>query len=215
MFKTGNNVDDNYRDTLLMLIVKNSHREAVLALIERGANVNDKDIWDSTPLMWAAGDGLREVVLALIEKGANVNDKDKSGKTPLIYVAENGHEDVVLALIEKGANVNDKDNNGYTPLMLAVEKGHGEVVKLLKEKIAEGQNKKVVTVQAVTDITYDNELLNHPELLKKSLKDFTLNQIIDMSLNLDQRLVDEALNSNDSSLVLAGLISLAEENNYE
>ena len=36
-----------------------------------------------------------------------------------------------------------------------------------------------------------------------------------MSLNLDQGLVNEAVNSNDSSLVLAGLVSLTEENNYE
>ena len=36
-----------------------------------------------------------------------------------------------------------------------------------------------------------------------------------MSLNLDQRLVEEAVSNNDSSLILAGLISLAEENNYE
>lgn len=77
------------------------------------------------------------------------------------------------------------------------------------------QDMESVIVNSVTDIIYDNELLNHPNLLKESLKDFTLNQIINMSLNLDQRLVDEAVSNNDSSLVLAGLISLAEENNYE
>ena len=166
--------------------------------------------------MLAAGDSNKEVVLALIEKGANVNDKDKSGKTPIIYAAENGHGEVVLALIEKGANINDKDNDGNTTLIRVADKGLGEVVKLLETKIVEDQNKKVVTVQAVTDIIYDNELLNHPELLKESLKVLSLRKIIDMSLNLDQRLVDEAVNSNDSSLVLAGLVSLAEEsNNYE
>ncbi len=77
------------------------------------------------------------------------------------------------------------------------------------------QDMESVIVSAVADIAYDNELLNHPDLLKESLKAFNINQIIDMSLNLDQRLVDEAVNNNDSSLVLAGLVSLAEENNYE
>jgi hypothetical protein len=72
-----------------------------------------------------------------------------------------------------------------------------------------------IKVNAVTDVIYNNELLNHPDLLKESLKAFNINQILDMSLNLDQGLVDEAVNNNDSSLVLAGLISLAEENNYE
>jgi tetratricopeptide (TPR) repeat protein len=86
-------------------------------------------------------------------------------------------------------------------------------------KSNEQQNKKAsednCIVALINEINYDNELLNHPDLLKKSLKDFTLNQILDMSLNLDQRLVEEAVNSNDSSLVLAGLVSLAEENIYE
>ncbi len=79
----------------------------------------------------------------------------------------------------------------------------------------ETQHKEDVIINAVTDIIYENELLNHPDLLKESLKAFNINQILDMSLNLDQRLVEEAVNNNDSSLVLAGLVSLAEENNYE
>lgn len=96
------------------------------------------------------------------------------------------------------------------------EEAINKSIQLLQAKAEVHQNKESpVIANVVTDIIYNNELLNHPDLLKEPLKTFTLNQIIDMSLNLDQRLVDEAVNNYDSTLVLAGLISLAEENSYE
>ena len=189
--------------------------EVALALIEKGANVHDKVSDGNTPLILAAKEGHAEVLLSLIEKGADINVKGYKGSTPLIRATTNGHTDTVLALLNKKADINAKNDEGKTALDIAKKEGKEDLIKLLKEKIAEAQNNEVVTVNAVTDIIYDNELLNHPDLLKESLKTFNINQILDMSLNLDQLLVDEAVNNNDSSLVLAGLISLAEENNYE
>jgi hypothetical protein len=52
-------------------------------LLARGANVNAKDGYDSTPLHLAAGGGHKEVVELLLAKGANVNAKDRRGQTPL------------------------------------------------------------------------------------------------------------------------------------
>jgi hypothetical protein len=64
------------------------------------------------------------------------------------------------------------------------------------------------TVNLVSEIVYDNELLNHPNLLKKSLEQLTFNQILDLSPNLNQDLIAEAIANNDSSIILGGLLSL-------
>ena len=49
-------------------------------LIERGANVTDKDMSGYTPLHYACSSGLKDAAHMLIERGANVIDKI-DGKT--------------------------------------------------------------------------------------------------------------------------------------
>lgn len=79
--------------------VKN--KELAELLIKKGADVNVKDKWDSTPLHYAAYYGGKEIVELLVNNGANIEAKDlprpnvsaiwfprirdgvKSGRTPL------------------------------------------------------------------------------------------------------------------------------------
>lgn len=68
-------------------------------------------------------------------------------------------------------------------------------------------------VNIVNEITYDNMLLNNPNLLKKSLVLFNFNQILEASRNLDRELMHEAMLHNDEELVLGGIISLLGDNN--
>jgi len=90
------------------------------------------------------------------------------------------------------------------------------VEKVVNESysITESKDEIDVIVNAVTDIMYDNELLNYPELLKEPLKIFSLNQILDLSERLNQALITEAVTNNDSCLVLGGLMSLSGEDSY-
>jgi tetratricopeptide (TPR) repeat protein len=57
-------------------------------------------------------------------------------------------------------------------------------------------------------ITYDNPLLNHPDLLESLLTKYSLSQILDLSSNLDESLINEVLNTNDPDTLLAGLMSV-------
>ena len=118
------------------------HKEIVGLLIEKGANVNDKDNIGWTALMNSSLGGHKEIVGLLIEKGANVNDKCNAGLTALMYAAKRGHKEIVESLIEKGANINDKDNyHRNTALIYASEECHKEIVRLLIEKGANVNDK--------------------------------------------------------------------------
>ena len=71
------------------------------------------------------------------------------------------------------------------------------------EALRESSGFKAVSVPSVEVESPEKKSLKlKAELveLKESLKAFDMKQILDMSLNLDQRLVDEAVNSNDLSL---------------
>jgi hypothetical protein len=65
------------------------------------------------------------------------------------------------------------------------------------------------TICVANEIIYDNELLNHPELLKELGKAYSLNRVLDLSKDLSRELVSEAGNNHDYELILGGLMSLS------
>jgi len=113
---------------------------AVRKVIEKGGNIDKKDIAGQTALMYAAESGSMEVVKYLVENGANVNavSGDAGRGTPLIYAAAANKLEVVKYLLENGADINSTTPYQHeTALLWAVAMGHAEVVKLLVEKGAD------------------------------------------------------------------------------
>jgi hypothetical protein len=77
---------------------------AAKALVEKGADVNAKGLYDQTPIFFAADRGHIDVVRYLIEKGANVNAKDSFySMTPIARAAMKNRAEVVKLLLDKGA----------------------------------------------------------------------------------------------------------------
>jgi len=76
----------------------------------------------------------------------------------------------------------------------------------IKKLLIEEDKQDVVA--AVTEICYDNEILNHPELLQKAAQHVGLSKAIDLSTLLSLDLVFDAIDSQDPDLVLAGMMSL-------
>lgn len=102
-------------DTLL-----NAAKKGDLPAIEKhladGKDVNQKDLFGSSPLSLAALAGKTEAVKLLLEKGANPNIRGGDQGTPLHGAAFLGRLEVVKLLVEHKAELNVKNNRNDTPL---------------------------------------------------------------------------------------------------
>lgn len=104
----------------------------VIALIEKGANVN-KTTLNYTPLMRAAQHGHVGVIIKLIDLKADVNMRNEFHQTALtIAVLENQAEAVQL-LLQHGANVDARDNltHNKPPIIYASELGYTAMIPAL------------------------------------------------------------------------------------
>ena len=145
------NAEDGFGKTSLYYAVGNEHESAleiVRFLLEKGADINQKSIYDrETPLHRAVEnehESALGIVHLLLEKGADINTVDNTGKTPLHLAVGNKHESaikIVRFLLEKGADINTKDMDRKTPLQLAVNNNNNksipETIRLLLEKGAD------------------------------------------------------------------------------
>ena len=59
-------------------------------LVERGAEVNSRDMWSWTPLHLASRFGHLKVVKLLLEHGAHVHALDGDGQTPFLSIVTEG-----------------------------------------------------------------------------------------------------------------------------
>ena len=64
----------------------------------------------------------------------------------------------------------------------------------------------------ITDIIYDNKILNHPDLANYIAKHVGMNKVLDLGWLLDQDLVHDGVMSNNYEVVLAGIMSLDNSN---
>jgi ankyrin repeat protein len=93
-------------NTALMMAAFRKNKEAVLMMLKRGAQVNQKG-W--TALHYAAAAGSVEITTVLLDKYAYIDAETPSGMTPLMIAAREGQEDVVALLLEHGADATLKD----------------------------------------------------------------------------------------------------------
>lgn len=83
-------------------------------LIERGANVNARDVRGVTPLVIACNLNFTEGVDLLVESGARVDESNNSGETPLITAVHNRNLPLMRILLKAGADPDRADNSGRT-----------------------------------------------------------------------------------------------------
>jgi ankyrin repeat protein len=134
---------------------------AVIALLDRGMEVNTVDRQGNTLLIQSIRHDLPALFDHLMQRKARVNMRNRNGETalsiaaylgraqyarrlveagaeinffgwpPLAYAAYNGHAEIVDYLIEHGAEVDAKAENGSTALFFASRLGHIEAVRTL------------------------------------------------------------------------------------
>lgn len=98
-------------DTALMVAAYTGNREAVMALLDKGAEPN-RPGW--TALHYAASVGNVEIVRILLEKSAYIDAEAPNKTTPLMMAARGGHTDTVKLLIEEGADASLRNTLGMT-----------------------------------------------------------------------------------------------------
>lgn len=105
----------------------------VMLLLNRGANINEKNIIGDTALHVACQEGNLATVKLLLEHKASVNKKNKCDETALMMASKKGYLEIVKLLLEYKASVNKKNDCNKTALMMVSEKGYLEIAKLLLE----------------------------------------------------------------------------------
>jgi ankyrin repeat protein len=107
--------------------------EALRALHEAGADLDDEDGSGTTPLMLAAAHGRAAAVALILSLVPTAHEEeDDDGRTALIHAAKNGHADATRALLAPGGiDLDAEDDKERTALAWAERNGHGEVRDLL------------------------------------------------------------------------------------
>jgi len=106
--------------TCLMTAAWNGHLGICRLLIDKGAQLEEKDWNGCTPLHYAAMQGRTEIVRRLCDQGADVEARDNDEWRPLHHAAYNGHISVVKELIEeRNAEINARNDVGLTALTTA------------------------------------------------------------------------------------------------
>jgi ankyrin repeat protein/peptidoglycan/LPS O-acetylase OafA/YrhL len=95
---------------------KRGDLDAVRALLEEGADTEERMGDKSSALHWAAVHGHYEIVEALLEAGADRNVRHEDGATPLHWVAFLGELEMVELLLSEGGDPNIANYSGMTPL---------------------------------------------------------------------------------------------------
>ena len=86
-------------------------------LIERGADVDDKNCCLSTPLQIAASNKYHRVVELLLQHGADFSLKNRYGLSILHSAVCGNRIEIIKIFLEKGLDPNDRSLYGLTPLV--------------------------------------------------------------------------------------------------
>lgn len=112
--------------------------DEVRRLLGRGADINARGLFDSTPLMRASSRGHAHVVQELISRGADVNARSWKGATALMDAARwSENAEVIKVLLDRKGYVNAVDEDGSTALMDAARRGSLDFVTILFERKAD------------------------------------------------------------------------------
>jgi ankyrin repeat protein len=103
----------------LILAADSGNTDAVLWLLNHGADINAQTDEGVTPLMYAAQNGNLEVVKILVLNGADVNLINIDNVPALMSAVQMQHEEIVDYLLQEGAKPDVADKNQVTSLMYA------------------------------------------------------------------------------------------------
>jgi ankyrin repeat protein len=112
-------------------LIQDGRRDAAVAAIREGADVNAAQGDGATPLHWAAYKVDLELVRLLLGRGAKPDAVNRYGSSPLTEAVKAASLELVEMLLAAGAEVDAPNLDGETALMLASRTGSVEIAELL------------------------------------------------------------------------------------
>ncbi len=128
---------DSSQTTELMVAAALGNERIVEALLNKGADINKKNVQKMDPLMFAVNKNNKTIVELLIQKGALVNEADSHGWSPIMVAARKGYGDIANILLQKNDNnalLNKTLPNGFNAMLIAARNGQTAIVKLFLDK---------------------------------------------------------------------------------
>jgi ankyrin repeat protein len=116
-------------DTALMVASYMANKSAVIALLDKDAEVN-KTGW--TALHYAASSGDCDIIKLLLDKSAYIDAESPNKTTPIMMAARGGQMAAVKLLIEEGADIGLKNEQGMTAADFAIAHEFNDIADLLK-----------------------------------------------------------------------------------
>lgn len=116
---------DYFKTTPLICAIEQKKTEIVKILLDRGADLEKREEFGSTPLMAASSRSI-EIVQVLLDRGADINGRGigfRDGWTPLMEAAAVGNVDTMKLLLDRGADIEAQTAEGSTALTIAAYNG--------------------------------------------------------------------------------------------
>jgi ankyrin repeat protein len=130
---------DYFKTTPLICAIDQNKIEIVKVLLDKGADLEKRDEFGSTPLMAASGKSI-EIVKLLLDRGADVNGRGtgfRNGWTSFMEAAAVGNVDTMKLLLDRGADMEARTAEGSTALTIAAYNGRQDAATWL---VGQGAN---------------------------------------------------------------------------
>ena len=121
-------------EPVLIEVVRAHRLDLLTALLQAGANPNERADSGATALEIAAWSGYLPGLDALLAGHADVNTQDKFGATPLMRAADVGEKEAVKRLLAAGANIDLRDSENRTALERIPSSRDDELLSLLGKR---------------------------------------------------------------------------------
>lgn len=109
-----------HKHTPLHLAAQYNHSDIVKLLIDRGAEIQARDINGCTPLHYSATNGHTDSALVLLDSGADPNETNLKENIPLHNAAKWGHAVMVQCLLSHGSVVDTHNADNLSPIQVCV-----------------------------------------------------------------------------------------------
>ena len=120
-------------DTCIHVVARRDYSKDIIhTMVNHGANVNTKNMFNETPLMKANKNGNIDATKELLNAGADHTILDGFGDTWIHQSIDGGYrQELIQTMIDHGADVNAINKRNETAFMKACKTGNVDAIKLL------------------------------------------------------------------------------------